>query len=168
MLLMMTQIGFAEGLGLGESKEELKLDYEVSIKDHGTGRVTVVFTLVDEGRLKPITSVDLSILSEKKHKGGGHMSDLSLSLATRKVDGRQVARIHLRKDLAEKAELHLTTGTLDGKRERMTWYFYAIPLADFMKGGEQKTKTRTKRKSVALKPVERGLTAQPASSVEPQ
>ena len=52
-----TTLAWAEGLGLGETKQQLKLNYEVSVKDHGTGRVTVTFTLADEGRLKPINSI---------------------------------------------------------------------------------------------------------------
>jgi hypothetical protein len=64
-------LAWALGIQLGETKEQLKLDYEVSVTDHGTGRVTVTFTLADEGRLKPISSVDLSIPSKDKHKDGG-------------------------------------------------------------------------------------------------
>ena len=66
----------------------------------GPFSVTITFTLADEGRLKPLDSVDLSIPSKDKHKSGGFMSDLSLSLATRKVDGKQVASVHLKKELA--------------------------------------------------------------------
>ena len=49
----------ALGFELGETKEELKLDYQVTVTDHKTDRVTVVFTLKDEGRMKPLYSVDL-------------------------------------------------------------------------------------------------------------
>ena len=119
--------------GLRETKEQLKLDYEVSVKDHGTGRVTVTFKLADEGRLKPLNSVDLSIPSEDKHKSGGYMSDLSLSLAARKVDEKQVASVHLKKEWAERAEIRLNTSHLDGKQKPLTGYFHLIPIADFMK-----------------------------------
>src|ERR1700683_4103948 len=37
---------------LRETKDQLKLKYEVAVEEHGSGRVTVVFTLADEGRLK--------------------------------------------------------------------------------------------------------------------
>jgi hypothetical protein len=70
-LFSTTMLAWAEGLGLGETKQQLKLDYEVSVKDHGTGRVTVTFTLADAGRLKPLSSVDFSIPSKDKHKSRG-------------------------------------------------------------------------------------------------
>ena len=128
----------AIGLGLGETKEQLKLDYEVTVKDHGTGRVTIVFSLADEGKLNPITAIKLSIPSTDKHPGGGYMSDLSLALATRNEHGKQVARIHLRRDWAERAEIHLTTRHLDGKEEPLTWYYHAIPVADHFNGEKEK------------------------------
>ena len=52
---------WAEGFGLGESKEELKLKYDVKVTDHGTGRVTIVLTLEDEGRLTPLTDIQFRI-----------------------------------------------------------------------------------------------------------
>jgi hypothetical protein len=136
-LLMTTALARGEGFGLGETMVQLKLEYEVSVKDHGTGRITVTFTLTDEGRLKPLNSVDLSIPSKDKHKSGGNMSDLSLSLATRKVDGKLVATVHLKKDLAERAVIRLTTSNLDGKQLPLTWYFHSIPIAEYLKNGEQ-------------------------------
>ena len=138
-IALTVNLAWAAGFGLGQTKEQLKLKYDVSVKDHGTGRVTVTFTLADEGRIKPLNSVNLSILSKDKHKDGGYMSDLSLSLATRKVDGKQVASVHLKKELAERAEIQLRTSTLDGKMEALTWYYHVIPIAKYMKNGEKKT-----------------------------
>lgn len=122
----------ALGLRLGESKEKLELKYDVSVYDHDTGRVTVQFTLEDEGRLKPISSIDLHIPSDELHEGGGVKSDLTLSMATSKEGTKQVGRVHIRKDWAARAEIHLKTGQIDGKRERATWYYFAIPLKDLM------------------------------------
>jgi hypothetical protein len=68
------------------------------------------------------------------------MSDLSLSLATRNVDGKQVASVHLRKEWAERAEIQLTTGSLDGKQERATYYIHSIPIAKYMKNYAQQNK----------------------------
>ena len=122
----------ALGFGLGESKEQLNLKYEVSVYDHDTGRVTVQFTLEDEGRLKPITSIDLHIPSDEMHEGGGFKSDLTISMATSKEGTKQVGRIHIRKDWAERAEIQIKTGHLDGKQEALTWYYHAIPLKDLV------------------------------------
>lgn len=120
---------WALGHGLGETKEQLKLDYEVVATDHRTGRVTVNLTISDQGRLKPLRSVDLVIPGADKT---GYV-DLSVSLATTKVDGKLHARVHLLRELAERAEIQLRTGTLDGRQQPMTWYYYSIPIADYLK-----------------------------------
>src|SRR3954469_8375954 len=69
---------------LGQTKEELKLKYDVSVRDLGNGRVFVVFTITDEGRLKPLRSVDLQIPGKEQDKdaNGGIPPELALSLAT--------------------------------------------------------------------------------------
>ena len=125
-------LALAMGFQLGESKEELKLNYDVSVYDPDTGRVTVKFTLVDAGRLKPITSVDLSIPSKEKHEDGGVKSDLIVSMALKKHGDKQVATVHVRKDWAERAEIQIKTGHLDGKQEPLTWYYHSIPLNELV------------------------------------
>ena len=123
---------WAIGFQLGESKEKLKLEYDVSVYDHDTGRVTIEFSLIDAGRLAPITSVDLSIPSDEKHVDGGFKSDLTLSMALRNEDTKQVGRVHLRKDWAERAEIQIKTGHLDGKQDPLTWYYHSIPLKELI------------------------------------
>jgi hypothetical protein len=125
---------WALGHGLGQTKEQLKLDYEVSAVVHITGRVTVSVTIADQGRLTPLESVDLVIPSQD---GSGYV-DLSVSLATREVDGTLHVRAHLIRELADRAEIHLRTWTLDGEQQAETWYYHAIPIAEFIGDREQK------------------------------
>jgi hypothetical protein len=133
-IVLAASFAWALGHELGETKEQLRLKYDVSVYDHGTGRVTVTFTLEDEGRLKPLSSVDLHFPSKDQHAGGGHMSDLTVSLAMSKADdGKQTARIHLKKEFAEQAELQLKTWHLDGHHSPRTWYYHNIPIAKYMK-----------------------------------
>ncbi len=134
VIVLTAKPSWALGLRLGETKEQLKLDYQVSAVDHGTGRVTVNLTIVDEGRLKPLDSVYLVIPS----KDGTGFVDLSVSLATRKVDGKLLVSVHLTRELAEPAEIQLRTLSLDGKKEALTWYYHVIPIAEYLKKGEQK------------------------------
>ncbi len=122
----------ALGFKLSESKDDLNLKYDVSVYDHDTGRVTIKFTLEGEGRLKPLSSIDLHIPSDGKHDGGGFKSDLTISMAMRKDGTKQVGRIHIRKDWAQRAEIQLKTGHLEGKQEALTWYYHAIPLKDLV------------------------------------
>ncbi len=129
----------AWGLGerLGQSKEQLKLDYEISAVDHGTGRVTVNLTIADEGRLKPLSGVELVIPGQE---GSGHV-DLSVPLAARVVDGKRLLNVHLKREWAERAEIQLRTSHLDGKQEALTWYFHTIPIANCLKNTEHKQQT---------------------------
>jgi hypothetical protein len=136
-------LAWAVSFQLGETKEQLKLKYDVSVTDHGTGRVTVVLSIADVGRLKPLNSVDLVISSKEQIKNGGTgRPDLSLSLKTREVDGKQVARVHLLRELAERAAFRLMTRSLDGKQEPLTGYFHVIPIAEHLKSRGPKTRKK--------------------------
>ena len=121
---LFSNLTWGVGFQLGETKEESKLDYEFTVKDHGTGRVTANLVISDSGRLKPLNSVNLAISSED---GTGY-SDLSVALDVREADGKQYVRVHLLKKLAERAEIQLRTSHIDGKRELLTWYYHAIPI----------------------------------------
>ena len=128
--------GLAWGVGfiLGETKDELKLEYDVSVQDHGTGRVTVVLTLADEGRLKPLDEVQLVIPAREKNKDGSFWMDLVVSIDMKKTDdGKRVGRVHLLKELAERAEIQLNTHTMDGKLDPLTRLHHVIPLANHVK-----------------------------------
>lgn len=136
LLALVTTAGTAWALGfqLSETKEQLGLKYDVATTDHGTGRVAVNLRIADAGRLKPLSDVKLVVPSPE---GTGYV-DLSLSLATREEGGKQVARVHLKKELAERAEIHLTTSHLDGQQSPRTWYYHVIPVARSMKSSEPK------------------------------
>jgi hypothetical protein len=129
----------AWGLGfrLRETKEQLRLKYDVSVVDHGTGRVTVDLTIDDPGRVKPLTSVDLVVLNKETKDGSGPV-DLSVALAMSGADGKRWVSVHLTREMAERAEIQLKTSFLDGKNQGLTWYYHAIPIADYLKVGGQK------------------------------
>jgi hypothetical protein len=44
----------------------------------------------------------------------------------------------LKRELAERAEIQLKTSSLDGKQQALTWYYHVIPIAEYLKNGEQK------------------------------
>lgn len=139
MALVAATVGSAAshvwGIGfiLRETKEELKLKYDVAVQDHGTGRVTIVLTLADEGRLEPLDEVQFVIPAQEKDKDGGHWMDLVVSIEMRKTnDGNRVGRVHIRKDLADRAEIQLNTHTMDGKMDPLTRLHHVIPIAHYM------------------------------------
>jgi hypothetical protein len=128
-VVLAAHVACALGFQLGETKERLGLKYDLTVQDHGTGRVTVDLAIADEGRLKPLNSVDLVVPSQD----GTGFVDLSLSLATRQVDGKLWTTVQLKKDLAERAEIQLKTSSLDGKKKAATWYYHTIPIAKYIK-----------------------------------
>ncbi|HUE71476.1 MAG TPA: hypothetical protein VMP01_11385 [Pirellulaceae bacterium] len=130
-------VAFALGFELGETKEELKLVYDVKATDHGTGRVTITVTIADEGRLKPL---DRGVSLNIPGKEGTGYADLSVNLERRKEVGKQVVSIHLAKELAERGSINLQTNHLDGKSDPRTWYYHRIPLADYLKKADEKAK----------------------------
>jgi hypothetical protein len=133
--------GRAWGIGfvLGQTKEELKLKYDVAVEEHtfggeSTGRVTVVLTLADEGRLKPLDEVQLVIPGQEKNNDGSNWMDLVVAIDMQKTDdGKRVGRVHIRKELAERAEIQLNTHSLDGKLDPLTRLHHVIPVAKYLK-----------------------------------
>lgn len=129
-------LAWALGLQLGQSPEELELKYDVDCAVHKSGRVTVNLTVAEQGRIKPIHDIQLAIPS---NDGSGYF-DLSLSMATKNVDGKLRARAHLSRELADRATIRLLTLTNPetGKQSPRTWYFHLIPIADHISDREQK------------------------------
>ncbi|MBX3448421.1 MAG: hypothetical protein KF777_02625 [Planctomycetaceae bacterium] len=135
-------LAYGIGFVLSETREQLKLDYTVEATDHGTDRVTVVFTLVDEGRLKPLDEVRLVIPAEKKNSDGSYWMDLTVALEMRpQPDGSRVGRIHLRRDWAARGEIHLDTHTLDGKLDPLTRLHHVIPLKETVTNAAKASRT---------------------------
>lgn len=123
------------GFELKETKEELKLIYDVKVQDNGGGRTAVTFTLADEGRIKPIFAVDLGVPS----KDGSGYYDVNLSLKPFERDGKQVYVIHLTRELAERGELSLKTRTMDGK-QMLDWGYHRVVFAQHVKAMDAKAK----------------------------
>ncbi|HEX4146730.1 MAG TPA: hypothetical protein VHY91_24745 [Pirellulales bacterium] len=62
--------------GLGPSKDEWKLAYDVAVYDADSDKATVLFTLSGEGRLKPIYSIDLVAFRKQTDSPGGRAYDV--------------------------------------------------------------------------------------------
>ena len=151
---------------LGQTKEELKLKYDVSVGDLGNGRVSVIFTIADEGMLKPLTSVDLQIAGRDKDKNGAVAPELCLSLAmqdaheTAGIIGKRT-RFELTRELAERAEIWLMAAHLDGKQMPLTGYVHRIPIEQYMKNATTAPATAAPGPEPAAAP--RAAPAPPAS-----
>jgi hypothetical protein len=133
---------FAIGFVLSESREQLKLNYKVEVTDHGTDRVTIVFTLADEGRLAPLEAIRMVIPAETKNSDGSYWIDLTVSVEMRpQPDGTRIGRIHLRRDWAARGEIQLDTHTLDGKLDPLTRLHHVIPLKEAVTNAAKASKT---------------------------
>lgn len=126
------------GFELKETKEELKLNYDVKVQDNGGGRMAVTFTLADEGRIKPLFAVDLGVPS----KDGSGYYDVNLSLKPFERDGKQVYVIHLTRELVERGELSLKTRTMDGK-QMLDWGYHRVVIAPLVKAMDKKAAEKT-------------------------
>ena len=113
---------------IGGTKEQHQLKYDVLIGEHKNGNLSIDFTLLDEGRLKPLTSVVLVIRSDD----GNGFSDLNLPLAMRTVKGKQNSHFQMKRKLAERAMIMLLTKTVDGKEEVRGGAGHAIEIADYI------------------------------------
>ena len=123
--------GSAWGLGhvLRESKEQLKLKYDVVVEDPGTGRVTIVLTLANEGRLKPLDEVQLVVPGKQKDKDGGSSMEVELIDMVKGEGGTRVGRVRILREAAERAQIWLNTHTMDGNLDPDTRLHHVIPIA---------------------------------------
>ena len=128
-LLLTTDPTWGIGFILGQSKEELKLKYDVIVHDPANGQVAVEFVLADEGRLKPLDAVELMIPRDD----GSGFYDLTLPLALREAERKRVVRFNLKEEWAARAEIWLTTYWFDGKQLVMERNHHVIPVVNYMK-----------------------------------
>jgi hypothetical protein len=132
-IVLMSGRCWAIRFGLGPSKDEWKLDYDVAVNDAGDGKLTVVFTLADEGRLKPIYSIDLVAFSKQTDNQGGRSYDAMVPIELKPTqDGRRAGQVQISKEFADRAKIRIITLTVDGKRQPSGGAFYDIPIAKYL------------------------------------
>lgn len=132
-IVLMSNHCWAIRIGLGPSKDEWNLKYDVSVQDAGDGKVNVVFTLADEGRLKPADSFDLVAFSRNTDNQGGRSYDAMIPIELKSTeDGKRVGQVQIRKDLLGHAKIRIITHMVDGQRQPSGGAFYDIPLQKFL------------------------------------
>jgi hypothetical protein len=139
---------------LGPSKDEWKLKYDVEVQDAGSDKLTVVFTLVDDGRLKPIYSIDLVAFSRQVDSQGGRSYDVKERVELKMTaDGKRVGQVQIRKQFADRAMFRILTLTVDGQRQQFAAY-YDIPLRKFLNRAPAAA-SRQPPRSIAAPPASR-------------
>ncbi len=71
------------------------------VHDDGGDTLTVVFTLADEGRLKPLYSIDLVAFSKQTDRQGGRSYDVNEPIELKATkDGKRVGQVQVRKEFS--------------------------------------------------------------------
>jgi hypothetical protein len=119
--------------GLGPSKDEWGLKYDVTVSDAGSDKLSVTFTLADAGRLKPIYSIHLVAFSKQTDSQGGRSYDVKLPIELKTTkDGQRAGQVQISKEFADRALFRILTLTVDGKRQTSGAAYYDIPMKKFL------------------------------------
>ena len=117
-IVLMSGRSWAIYNGLGPSKDEWKLKYDVAVNDADSDKLTVVFTLADEGRLKPFYSIDLVAFSKQTDSQGGRAYDVKAPIELKPTeDGKRTGQVQIRKEFVDRAKIRIITLTVDGQRQ---------------------------------------------------
>jgi len=120
--------------GLPATKDEWGLKYDVAVSDADSDTLTVVFTLADEGRLKPYYSIELVAFSKQVDSQGGRSYTVKAPFKLKDDgDGKRVGQVQVRKEFAEGAKIRILTQMVDGKRQPSGGSYWDIPLKKYLK-----------------------------------
>jgi len=118
---------------LDPSKDDWGLKYDVELNAADQDKLNVVFTLADEGRLKPIHSITVVAFSQPDSQGG-RSYDVKAPIALKQTtDGKRSGQVQIRKEFADRAMIRILTLTVDGRRQTAGAAYYDIPLKKFLK-----------------------------------
>jgi hypothetical protein len=119
---------------LGPSKDEWGLKYEVEVNPADGDNLNVLFTLADEGRLKPIYSATVVAFSNPRSNDGAYLVKAKIDLKPTK-DGKLTGQVQIPKRLADRAQIRILTQTFDGRWQTAGARLYDIPLKKFLSAG---------------------------------
>jgi hypothetical protein len=119
--------------GLGPSKDEWGLKYDVTVQDTGGDKLTVVFTIADEGRLKPFYSLELVAFSRQADNQGRRSYDVKAPIELKPAqDGKRSGEVQIPKNVADRAKIRILTHMVDGKKQPSGGSYYDIPIAKYL------------------------------------
>jgi hypothetical protein len=120
--------------GLPFSKDEYGLKYDVAVHEADSDTLTVVFTLADEGRLKPLYSIELVAFSKQTDPQGGRSYDVKAPFKLESSeDGKRVGQVQMRKEFLDRAKIRILTRTVDGKPQPSGGAYIDIPIVKHVK-----------------------------------
>jgi hypothetical protein len=134
VMALMSSRCWAIFFGLGPSKDEWGVKYDVAVTQADKDNFNVVFTLADEGRLKPFWKLELISMSKPPVNQGSLMYDMRSPFELKPTaDGRRAGQVQIRKEFADTAMIRIITLTVDGQYQSKHAAYYDIPLNKFLK-----------------------------------
>jgi hypothetical protein len=131
-VVLISSRSWAAFYSLGPSKDEWGLKYDVEVNTADGDKLNVLFTLADEGRLKPIYSATVVAFSNPNRDGGRtYLVNAPIDLKSTK-DGKRAGQAQIRKEFADRAMIRILTLTVDGRRQTSGAAYYNIPLKKFL------------------------------------
>lgn len=134
-VVLMTSRSWAHWYQLGPSKDEWGLKYTGEVDATRGDKLTVNFTIADQGRLQPIHSVFVMAFSNPDRTG----TNLVKTPITMKLteDGKITGQVEVGKEFADRAVIRIFTMTVDGRSQMVGptagARYYDIPLKKFPK-----------------------------------
>jgi hypothetical protein len=108
------------------------LKYDVAVSAADSDKLNVVFTLADEGRLKPIYSITAVAFSKELDSQGGRSYDANARIELKRTkDGKRAGQVQIPKETIDRAKIRILTLTVDGQRQTAGAAYYDIPLEKF-------------------------------------
>ena len=121
-------------VGLGPSEDDWGVKYDVAVTQADQDNLNVVFTLADEGRLKPFWKLELISMSKPPANKDSVMYDMRSAFELKPTaDGRRAGQVQIRKEFADSAMIRILTLTVDGQRQTQHAAYFDIPLNKYLK-----------------------------------
>ena len=156
-VVLVTSHIWAHWYALGPSKDEWGLKYDGKVDVAKNDKLSVRFTLADQGRLKPIHSVFVMAFSGPDHTGT-NLLKMPITMKPTE-DGQLSGQLEVDKKFAERAVIRIFTFTVNGRSQATGptagARFYDVPLKKFL----------TKAPSAAPSPSESSVAPPPVSNV---
>ena len=109
------------------------MKYDVAVSEADGDKLTIVFTVADEGRLKPFYSIDLIAFSKQTDNQGGRSYDVNVPIELKPTaDGKRAGQVQIRKEFVDRAKIRIITLTVDGQRQPSGGAFYDIPIEKYL------------------------------------
>ena len=119
--------------GLGPSEDEWGVKYDVAVTQADKDNLNVVFTLADEGRLKPFYKLELISMSKPADNQGSLMYDMRSPFELKTTaDGLRAGQVQIRKEFVNRAKIRILTKMVEGRLQQPGFAAYEVPISTFL------------------------------------